>query len=401
MQFYESLRSSISVVRIKSLAVATTEQIERMGGSCAICWGEMSEPKPSAPVEEQPRAVADGYALPCGHAYHKVCLTQWLHQCHAQGVAPTCPMCQQTILLEVKWRFPYPWRAPRDALDLTGDLDINFDAQHPGHQAGIPDHQRELQELLQDMPHIMPPENLQLAPPVDQANEHEVNNAAPVQAPVAQVPREALVPAREDLVPHQDLAHNLQGLHTLWQLPPVPRVVLADDQRSPAASRVEFGQHCSSESSAASLCTEAVHRAIQEVVAELEPAPLDVGGVKAGNGPPGSSSSRRLGTSTNGMEFPILDHAVNRPWNSSNGSVGAECAHLHGSKVQPVDADPGQPSTSHVDPDVFDGVWYGVPVGKGVGDAVSGTGVEESHDQEGLSPNSKQRGWFKRKQRNR
>lgn len=36
-----------------------------------------------------------GWSLPCGHAYHHLCLTQWLHQCHTQGVPPTCPMCQQ------------------------------------------------------------------------------------------------------------------------------------------------------------------------------------------------------------------------------------------------------------------------------------------------------------------
>ena len=56
---------------------------------------------------------SEGYALPCGHAYHHACLTQWLHQCHTQGVSPTCPMCQATIRMQVTWRFPLPFLRKR------------------------------------------------------------------------------------------------------------------------------------------------------------------------------------------------------------------------------------------------------------------------------------------------
>lgn len=38
------------------------------------------------------------------------CLPQWLQQCHTQGVTPTCPMCQSTIQVEIKWHFPSLWR---------------------------------------------------------------------------------------------------------------------------------------------------------------------------------------------------------------------------------------------------------------------------------------------------
>ena len=137
---------------------ATDADIERMGGNCAICWGEMTVPGQTqnglsgegsaadavghgtgdaalrsplvaegAGAEDagrQPRvadagglpaaevaaehggqggqgargppdsiggdappsssASADGFSLPCGHAFHHPCLHQWLHQCHAQ-----------------------------------------------------------------------------------------------------------------------------------------------------------------------------------------------------------------------------------------------------------------------------------------------------------------------------
>jgi len=314
LQFYESLRTAISVVRICSLKPATEAEIERMGGNCAICWGEMmaagasrkstthSAPQPhqevrrrsaeqqqparsslsrsssqsrnsishdaadggvagsttagaaagaaghvgrpgsdaSAPVagnatqgaarntaadqaaaaaaaavaagfpegrvlpqQQPPAAVAailnqldeqqqqgggagvEGVGLPCGHAYHHACLTQWLHQCHAQGVSPTCPMCQATIQLEVHWRFPYPWKvqdqnvlaaeqhAPEVENPLLANMPLHLNNLGGMQMLGLLDHQRELQELLQDMPQILPPEGLavpqaELPPPQQQ-----------------------------------------------------------------------------------------------------------------------------------------------------------------------------------------------------------------------------------------
>ncbi|KXZ41740.1 hypothetical protein GPECTOR_299g810 [Gonium pectorale] len=41
LALYDSVRAALREVSIKSLSPATPEQVERMGGSCAICWGDM------------------------------------------------------------------------------------------------------------------------------------------------------------------------------------------------------------------------------------------------------------------------------------------------------------------------------------------------------------------------
>ncbi|RMZ56490.1 hypothetical protein APUTEX25_001337, partial [Auxenochlorella protothecoides] len=52
-------------------------------------------------------AAVDAMALPCGHAYHADCILQWLQQCFSQGRVPTCPMCQATIALRVRYHWPF------------------------------------------------------------------------------------------------------------------------------------------------------------------------------------------------------------------------------------------------------------------------------------------------------
>ena len=120
------------------LPAATSEEVERMAGQCAICWGDMPVPSggaggsagssvataggaaetvppaqaaaagPGAPVAADvhtpppppppragsPSGAAGCMALPCGHAYHRECLQQWLQQCYGQARSATCPMCQ-------------------------------------------------------------------------------------------------------------------------------------------------------------------------------------------------------------------------------------------------------------------------------------------------------------------
>ncbi|PRW60537.1 hypothetical protein C2E21_1293 [Chlorella sorokiniana] len=66
----------------------------------------------SAAVSVQPRQWHHGealllMALPCGHAFHRECLQQWLQQCYGQGRGATCPMCQATIPLRVRYRLPF------------------------------------------------------------------------------------------------------------------------------------------------------------------------------------------------------------------------------------------------------------------------------------------------------
>lgn len=305
MALHEAIRSRATSVRVRCLSPATHEQIERMGGSCAICWGGMtatagagaaassSAATAAAPAAERPAVLAattgperaaasagaavasrstdaataradggattasapavakqlvpdrvrngslavglertgsgveaaadreaehsgsegsemsdegegdnsedsseegeesetgEGFALPCGHAYHAPCLAQWLHQCATQGQAPKCPMCSTVIELEVRWRLPLPWnvRGAADALGLDAaghgghghmhaigahaahhharaDVDlIEAAAQLAGANpalrvVGLLEHQRELQALLADMPMWVPP----------------------------------------------------------------------------------------------------------------------------------------------------------------------------------------------------------------------------------------------------
>ena len=71
---------------------ATEEQVERMNGSCAVCWGEMGAPLPRAAMRllgagpPGPPAPLDAHApvkaLPCAHAFHTAFIRKWLKQCH-------------------------------------------------------------------------------------------------------------------------------------------------------------------------------------------------------------------------------------------------------------------------------------------------------------------------------
>ena len=228
-QLYQSFRGNSSIVRIKSLKGATAADIERMGGSCAICWGDMRgaeggqappppPPPPPSGTGEAPAITppaldpaTEGFSLQCGHAYHHACLHQWLHQCHSQGTTPTCPMCQATIQLEIQWRMPWQWKSDgarrrrrggrirggvmraaveeqegRMAAQVGGDpqrmlalpqpdphraplLPLPNDAanQDDLRMLGLLDHEMEVHELLRDMPQILPPGGEFLIPPDD------------------------------------------------------------------------------------------------------------------------------------------------------------------------------------------------------------------------------------------
>lgn len=220
-QLYEGMRTAVAALRVKTLRPATAAEIERMGGNCAICWGEMVVAQPGAGAARggstagtgsggargRSGAVATyvirlqqdgrhetqhtggddiaggrgdgadsgsggggangsspaGYSLACGHSYHSACLMQWLQQCHAQSVAPTCPMCQATIQMELRWHWPRPWGRQAGAGRVEGGLELPEDVLDDPHQpggAGADDgfaemeHHEELLELLHDMPQL-------------------------------------------------------------------------------------------------------------------------------------------------------------------------------------------------------------------------------------------------------
>ncbi|PSC68550.1 E3 ubiquitin-ligase synoviolin [Micractinium conductrix] len=150
----ERVRNAATSVQPRQWHAATSEEVERMAGQCAICWGDMPVPSggaggsagssvataggaaetvppaqaaaagPGAPVAADvhtpppppppragsPSGAAGCMALPCGHAYHRECLQQWLQQCYGQARSATCPMCQASIALRVRYRMP--WQRP-------------------------------------------------------------------------------------------------------------------------------------------------------------------------------------------------------------------------------------------------------------------------------------------------
>ncbi|KAK9806487.1 hypothetical protein WJX73_002224 [Symbiochloris irregularis] len=118
----ETTRRRATIVRPVGLKDATEEQVERMNGNCAVCWGEMAAPLPRAAMRllgagppGPPAAVdalAPGKALPCGHAFHTACIRRWLIQCHAQGRKATCPMAAEARL--------HPAASHPEAERLTG-----------------------------------------------------------------------------------------------------------------------------------------------------------------------------------------------------------------------------------------------------------------------------------------
>ncbi|KAL4855121.1 hypothetical protein ACK3TF_004343 [Chlorella vulgaris] len=155
----ERVRGTATSVQPREWHAATSSELERMDGQCAICWGDMptsaggggggsrpgsaggaaappavtgsddaavaadpaaaaaaglqqppaGPPAASASRPGLPEAGGGGggspgvnvraASLPCGHAFHRDCLQQWLQQCYAQGRGATCPMCQASVPL--------------------------------------------------------------------------------------------------------------------------------------------------------------------------------------------------------------------------------------------------------------------------------------------------------------
>lgn len=182
-------RTNATVIRPVGLKDATEEEVERMNGSCAVCWGDMGAPlpraamqmlgagggaRPPAPVE----ALAPGKALPCGHAFHTACIRRWLAQCHRQSREPTCPMCNATIQLEVTWRIPNVFRA-RKRRQARAHAPAPVQGQQP--PVGNQWRNADLPAMLNDAEVLIPPNEAgwELA---DGAQEAEQDAAALQQA---------------------------------------------------------------------------------------------------------------------------------------------------------------------------------------------------------------------------
>jgi Zinc finger, C3HC4 type (RING finger) len=127
----EHLRSATASVAPRDWHDATEAEFERMGGLCAICWGDLETTRPrsgggsptaangvgngramaTADVRGEATVTASGASiraagLTCGHAYHRKCIVGWLQSCYGQGRTPTCPMCQSEVPVRIKFKLP-------------------------------------------------------------------------------------------------------------------------------------------------------------------------------------------------------------------------------------------------------------------------------------------------------
>jgi len=81
VRLVERVKKVATEVRPVSWHPVTSEEIERMGGNCAICWGPIAVQESGAAID--PAADEDSaMGLDCGHAYHTSCLLEWLHSCY-------------------------------------------------------------------------------------------------------------------------------------------------------------------------------------------------------------------------------------------------------------------------------------------------------------------------------
>ena len=116
-------------------------EVDRMGGNCAICWGEIAVKVMNLHTQER---SDDGMGLECGHAYHRKCLLEWLHSCYGQSRKATCPMCQSQVPLSVKYKFAYPIFERR----TDQDAEEHGDDVRQERQEGIPG----LAAIVEQMP---------------------------------------------------------------------------------------------------------------------------------------------------------------------------------------------------------------------------------------------------------
>jgi hypothetical protein len=107
------LRNTVATVEPAKWRVASKEECESTD-TCAICWGDLKEvddggdedtttttAAPPSPPTSTPISL-----IPCGHVYHKECVSNWTQQCWVHRRQATCPMCQSHIELKVTFKRP-------------------------------------------------------------------------------------------------------------------------------------------------------------------------------------------------------------------------------------------------------------------------------------------------------
>lgn len=139
----EQLRSVATEVQPQEWHPATPQELDRMGSSCAICWGSLTAAPGDGAPASMPTDAAQGHGaigggvnasaqgpvqpiggvrgasaamgLPCSHAYHRQCLLEWLQACYSQSRTAICPMCQVEVPLQVRYRVPLTTGGPPGA----------------------------------------------------------------------------------------------------------------------------------------------------------------------------------------------------------------------------------------------------------------------------------------------
>ena len=135
----------------------THDEVERMGGNCAICWGTIiatGEEEMNRGMDtdrERDPGEDEVMGLSCGHAYHQSCLLEWLHSCFGQSRKATCPMCQSLVPLKITYKL----RAMLTFGAGTEGVDGGGAGGERAQRVGIPPAQRAypgLATLVQAMP---------------------------------------------------------------------------------------------------------------------------------------------------------------------------------------------------------------------------------------------------------
>jgi hypothetical protein len=84
IRFVEHVKRVAMEVKPMHWHPVTRDEVERMGGNCAICWGSIITGEGrERDGDRDDTEVTMG--LSCGHAYHQSCLLSWLQSCFAQS----------------------------------------------------------------------------------------------------------------------------------------------------------------------------------------------------------------------------------------------------------------------------------------------------------------------------